>query len=535
MAKDINIHVKTPGAQQAKQQLNEVGKSSQRVGDKTASGHKQAADAVDKSTQKLTGMGRILSTLKGQVMSLVGAWLGLQGVRAIINWLIQKLERIAQLQKDIYQQSLTLAQIGQALEMQTGTRGMQQYWAQQAAMLQAAGGLAGPGVAQQMMVSADIAFQAQGGIKSPQILAMLAQFAPFIGAQQMAPEEVAKLFEFAGTAGITPTPEAYKKFFAQLQAGYTASKATVFGQYLMGLQKGVTPYMAMGGTLEPGISAFVGARAVSPNEALAATLVEQMTRLASGAYERPRKAMERELGVSWETMTMDERLNALLQYVGGIPEARRGEVLAAQGFPIELTSRIGTMVSPEAMGAMGAAGRVVGVAGAPQIDQLSQDYLQSVLGKERKAEAEASLVKLKAAPEFADWQTRLKKAQADFDVLLAKNQDRWIKDSIEPQVMAIEALQKELEEHIKTLPEGEGRERAEALRERIQKSLSYMVPFQYGLGIDVFPYAYPQGLAVGRGYEFTREFQQIVYDNSTNYYPRTGSDERGPRVGRDLR
>jgi len=548
MAKDVNIHVKTPGAPQAKQQLDGVGKAAQQVGQKTSEGQRQAGKATEKSTQKLTGMGRVLNTLKTQVMGLVGAWLGLQGVRAIINWLIEKLERMAQLQKDIYQQSLSLMQIGQALEMQTGTRGMQQYWAQQAAELQAAGGLAGPGVAQQMMVSADIAFAAQGGIKNQQVLSTLTQLAPFIGAQQMGPGEVAKLFEFAGTAGIAPTSEAYKDFFAKLQAGYTASKATIFGQYMLGLQKGGTPYMAMGGTLEETISAFVGARAVMPTEDLAGSLLEQIARLSGGAYEKPRKIMERKLGVSWEAMSMDGRLNTLLRYVGGIPEARRQQVLAAQGFPIELTTKVGMMVSPEAMRAKRAAGLAVGAAGAPQIDQLTQDYLQSVLGKERKTEAEAALTKLKAAPEFAGWQTRLKKAQANFDVILSKGQDRWIKDSIEPQVMAIESLKEELDRFIEITPQGERREKAIGLRDRIQLSLDYMIPFRKGrytslveeLAISPF---YPHKLATKRGYEFTEEFKAIQqsapvtvnynYHHDTIHNPVVGDRQIGPRFTQD--
>jgi len=525
MAKDVNIHIKTPGAGEAKQRLDEVGKAAEGVGGKTAAGQKRGADAIDKTTQKMSGMDRVLGSLKTAVLGFVGAYLGLEGVKKIITWLIEKLERIAQLQKDIYEKSLSFAQIGQALEMQTGTRGMQQYWAQQAAQLQAAGGLAGPGVAQQMMVSADIAFQAQGGIKAAQVMTMLTQLTPFIGAQQMGPEQVAKLFEFAGTAGIAPTPQAYKGFFAKLQAGYTASKATDFGQYMLGLQKGVTPYMSMGGGLEQGISAFVGARAVSPNEALAATLVEQVSRLASGAYERPRKALEQALGVRFESMTMDQRTMALLQYVGGIPEARRGQVLAAQGFPIELTSRIGMMVSPEATKAMAAARRTVGAAGAPAVDQLTQDYLQSVLGKEKVTAGEVALTQLEAAPEFADWQTRLKKSRADFDVLLARGQDRWIRDAIEPHVMALEQLLAEARAiPYEGLPEEEHL-RLKMLRVHLVQSIDAMSDITAGAALFYTP-----GMAARRGYEYTQEFERIINihnDYSTNYIPRIGAKDQG--------
>lgn len=534
MAKDINIHLKTQGAAQTKQQLEEVGKASQRVGEQTAAGQKRGADETEKTTQKISGMSRVLSSLKTQVMGLVGAYLGLQGVRAVVTWLIQKLERIAQLQKDIYQSSLSLAEMGQALEMQTGTRGMQMHWAQQVAGLQAAGALRGPGVAQQMMVSMDIALAAQGGIKNQQVMALAAQLAPFIGAAGLGPEEVSKLFEFAGTAGVPPTAEGYKDFFAKLQVGYTASKATVFGQYLLGLQKGVTPFMAMGGGLEKGISTFVGARAVSPNEALAATLVEQMARLASGAYERPRKAMERKLGISWEAISMDERLNALLQYVGGIPEARRGEVLAAQGFPIELTSRIGMMVSPEARGAMAGARGQVGAAAPAMIDELTRIYTESLLGRERATEAGIGLKKIIAAPEFADWQTRIKTARAEHEILVGKGRDRWIYDSLEPYVMAFEQMMAEIREIPSEAISKEEQSRIIMLYKRLNQSVT-------GMSTWLPATFYPKGLAEAEGYQYTQELQglqgrapmEIHYHNDQNYYPRVGSDERGPRFTQD--
>jgi len=530
MAKDVNIHIRTPGAQQAKQELDKLGKSAQQVGDKTAAGQKRGADETGKTTQKMSGMGRVLGSLKTAVLGFVGAYLGLQGVQKIITWLIQKLERIAQLQKDIYEKSLSFMEIGQALEMQTGTAGKQQFWAQQAAGLQAAGGLAAPGVAQQMMISADIAFQKQGGIKNQQVLSMLTQLAPFVGAQQLGPGEVAKLFEFAGTAGIAPTPEAYKKFFAQLQAGYTASKATIFGQYLLGLQKGGTPYMAMGGTLEETISAFVGARSVMPTEELAGSMLEQIARLSGGAYERPRKIMERELGVSWEAMSMDERLNTLLRYVGGIPEARRQQVLAAQGFPVELTTKVGMMVSPEAMKARRAAGQAIGIAGAPQIDQLTKDYLQSVLGKERITEAEIGLKKLVAAPEFAGWQTRLSKAEAQAKILAAEGRPREAFHPYAQYIIALEQLEKEAGEFLEALPEGPRRERAGQLISDIRYSIGLITedPLWAKFGI-VGPRA---------GLRYTQEFERIVevhYHNDINHYPRQGSDERGPRTPANIK
>jgi len=475
MAKDINIHLKTTGAARTKQQLRETGEAAKGVGEKTAAGHKQGAQATEQATQKMTGMGRVLNNLKSQVFAFVGAWLGMQAVQRALSYIITRLEKIQQLQKDIYQESVDLAEIGQALEFQTGTRGKQQWWTEQAIKLQQAGALATPETAQQMMVSMDIAFERLGGIQSEQVMELAMQLAPFVGAagaKGLGPEEVSKLFEFAGIAGIAPTEEAYKEYFAKLQAGYTASKAVDFGQFMMGLQKGGTAYMAMGGTLEEAISAFAGARAVMANEALAATLVEQIARLSGGAYERPRQAIERKLDVSWPELSMDERMYALLRYVGGIPEARRGEVLAKEGFPIELTTQIGKMVSPEAMRTMAATRERVAEATATMIEELTQAYLDSMLAQQRQTEAGIGQRAAEEGPVFAEWQIRLQSAQKEVEILAAKGQARAALHPYAAYIEALEQLQKDVSEFRQTLTDEIFQQKAQKLEDDIKFAIA---------------------------------------------------------------
>jgi len=488
MAKDINIHIKTRGAAQTKQQLEEVGKKSRQVGDKTAEGHKEGAAAVEKTTRKMTGMGRILGNLKSQVFGFFGAWLGIQSVERVVNWLIEKLEKIQRLQKEIYEKSVSLTEIGQTLETQTGTVGKQQWWAQQALQLQAAGGLASPEVAEQMMMSMDIAFQKQGGIRNRQIQELAKQLAPFVGAAGYGPEEVSKLFKFAGTAGIAPTEEAYKEYFAKLLSAYRASESTEPGLFLTGLQKGGTAYMAMGGTLEETLSAYSAAIAVTASEALAATLVEQIARLSAGAYEKPRKAIEQKLGVTWEKLSMDKRMQALLRYVESVPEASRGEVLAEQGFPVELSTQIGKMVSPKAKKTMESTREKVANATIESIELTMKSYMDSILAEHRKAEAQRAEKVLEAGPAFMTWQERLKDARQEFDITSAQGQDRWLRDSIEPQVLAIESLIKDLDKIYKTTSE-EQRPKVKQIRDGLESLLSLAKvmsfhPIAYKLGLD---------------------------------------------------
>jgi hypothetical protein len=519
MSKDVNIHVKTTGTPQTKQELDEVSGSANKLAQNIIEGQKKAGAATDESTQKLSGMGRILDNLATQAKSYIAAFIGWKAVQEILNWIIEKLERIARLQNEIYEKSLTFADIGQRIEFQTGTIGQQQYWTEQALKIQKAGALSSPAVAQQMMISADIAFAKQGGIKNQKILNMLTELSPFFGAAGLGPAETSEVFEFAGKAGIAPTTHAYKQYLAQLQAAFKASKATSFGEFMVGLRKGGSAYMEVGGTLTEALSTYSGARAVVANDELAATLVEQVARLSAGGYQKPRKVIEKALGVKWSELTMDQRTDALLQYVGSIPESQRVETLVAQGFRPELAMQIGKMVTPEAATTMDAARAAVLAATPAAAEQQNQAYLDSMLGKGRKTDVEIAEKQIKTGPKFADWQTRLKKAKAEHEILVAKGQDQMLmSDIVEPYVMAMEGLDKDLTALIGELPESERKKRATELQRRIQKSIINMQPGRW-LGLGILPsYGitkyYEKGGAARKGYRLTQEFNELIAEGS---------------------
>jgi len=507
LAKDVNIHLKTTGAEQTKQQLDNTGRAAKGVGDKTAEGAQKGAAATEQGTKKLGAMGRMLRSLRRQALSFIGAWLGLQAVIKLVNWLIAGLERVQQLQKDIYQRSLQLVEVGQALETQTGTRGQQQFWARQAVALQKAGGLVSPQVAEQMLISMDIAFADMGGIKDKQIRQLAKQLAPFVGAaggRGLGPAEVGQLFKFAGTAGLPPTPDAYKEYFAKLIAGYTSSESQDIGLFLSGLQKGGTAFLSMGGTLDEAISAYSSALAVTANEALAATLVEQIARLSGGAYQKPRQAIEQGLGVTWADLSMDERMGALLQHVEQLPEAQRIQTLTEQGFPAELTTQIGKMVSPKALRTMEATRQAVLGAQPQTIDSMTDAYLESMLGKERISQADIASKELRAGPGFADWQRRLNAIKKEHAINVAKGTDRWILNKLEPSVIALEQMRDQLDAFSADLPE-EYREQAAALRKRISDNIRMIPTFLPS------PQAAVEAIAAGKHEEVERLRQISIY------------------------
>jgi hypothetical protein len=539
--KDINLHVRAKDTEQTKKQIGDVGDAAQGLGKKTKEGQEQAGKETDKTSQKLAMQEKIFGSLKSQVTAFIVATLGIQGIKKLVDAVIARFERMSEVMRELYERALSLGEAGQALEFQTGTKGQQSAWASKAAGLQQAGGLPNIVSAQQMMVSADIAFGQQGGIKNPQIMAMLRQLAPFVGSAQLGGEEIGKVFEFAGAAGIEPTAEAYKDYFAKLQAGFTASKATNFGQFMTGLQKGATGYMAMGGSLDEAIAAFAMARAVTANEALAATLLEQATRLSGGAYAKPRKDIERTMGVKWQDLSMDERLSVLLKYVEKIPEAQRAQKLGEVGFPVELSTQLGKIVSPEAKKTLKATRQSVQASSAEDTDEQTQAYLRSIVGQAKSEEGRAAGETISGAEKFSSWQLRLKRNEERLKILQSTGQDRfWIRDAAEPTVMAMEEMINELEEALKDVsPDSELYQEIVDLKTRIQGVITTFTiePFRAYKGSPFLK---------KHAYEFEQELGDInkqidtetnapaepntvniTNDNSINYYPTVGQyDQR---------
>jgi len=392
-----------------------------------------------------------MSSLQASAGQLIASFAGLGAVTAMLKEMLDALKAIDVAQRQIYERSLGTGPLGQALEFQTGTVGRQQYWAETALAIQKAGALQSPQIAEQMLVSMDVAFSAQGGAKSRQVQDIAAQLAPFVGTAQLGPADVAKLFAFASAAGIAPTTEAYQDYFAQIRTGYTSSKSVDFGQFVTGLQQGGTAYLTQGGTLPEAISAYAGALAVTPSEPRAATLISQMSRLASGAMPKAREAMEAGLGVQWSALSFDERLAATLQYVSGLPEEERSALLAAAGFPTELIVEAGKLTSREAVAATSATRQKLAGASAADIRRLSGAYMETPMAAAYRGAAQRQLDATARGPGYADWQERLKQAESDFEMLTAEGRTKLlVADEAEVVTLALESLLADVQEYAAT-------------------------------------------------------------------------------------
>ena len=521
--KDVNIHVRAKETEQTKQALAQVAAQTQKMGLDTTQAHDRAGHAVQNHADKTSRLDSIISSVGGGVAKMVASFFGMSAV-------LGTLDRVATKFKEIESESGVWAPYaaGQSLENQTGTVGQQKQWSQFALNLQKAGGLQNIATATQMGISADIALGSSGGIKNPEVQKLLMELAPFVGANQIGPEEVTKLFNFANIAKVKPTAEGYKDYFAKLRAGFASSKATSFGEFMVGLQKGATGYLAGGGSLESGIGMFAASTSVMANADLAATLMEQMARLSEGAYEKPREQLEKYAGVKWASINSDQRSDVLLKYVKSLPPERRIEMLTSQGFPADLATGAAKLVSPEAISTMAAAKANVASASSTQVDDQAKAYLSSMAAKERSVEAGSAMGDFQLPEPVQAWQLRMKEAKSKFEHLKASRKDSaWYPDEIEPLAIALHGMVGDIEGLMAPLPE-DSPQRAELADTKKTLEARLVMLKRPNTSIP-----YMGELSAARGTAEGMNAQQVIinntYSNDMVYHPAVGTDDRGGR------
>ncbi len=543
---DVNIHLKTPGAQQTQQALDKTAASARKLGNDAEKGGRKGATGMGDLHKKSKDVDGLFSGLKEKVMGFVAAWVGLESVVKLLQGLVNSLTEIQRLQQSIHRENLQNLVVGQALEIQTGTVGKQQEWAKFATNLQESGGLTSIRAGEQMAVAMDIALQGKGGIQDAGVKKLANQLAPMFGSAQLGGGEIKKFFEFASTMGTEQTLPGYQFAFAQLMSGYRASKVSNFGDFMTSMQTGATSYLAGGGTPGAAISYYSAARSVMANEALAATLLEQATRLSSGAYEKPREALEAFVGRPWGDLSMDQRMDTLLAYTYNIPESERMQRLTAEGFPAELATGITKMVSPEAIEALRQTRTSVRAATPKNIKAQSEEYLKSVLGESYVIGGKAAGDKLEVGKKFGRWQNRLQRAKDKYESLAAVGQDKLtVPDKYEPHVIAYQEMYDELGVLIDSLKESDTPEakkilhKANILSGRISESIKNLGSLKGYVTPDFLQV--DQATAVHRGAGYSARLDQLQgeaapviinnYSSDINLYPTAGSDPANRNPG----
>jgi uncharacterized protein YoxC len=259
MAKDVNIKVKTEGAEQVQQDIVEIADSmdlmnsaAKKVGmdaskpiedlDEQLSGISDTADllgstmtetgdkveqALDKPAKKAGILDRVIGGIYSQATRMITGFLGLGAIVKLVDAIIAKFERIQQLQKEITEKTTAVSQVGQALEVATGTTGRQGFWTLQALETQRIGGLGSTEIAQSLMTQMNQAAAAHGGIRNARVMAAMQAIAPAFGAAGAGATDIEKIFASAAEAGITPADPRFISFVMQ-SLGVSGAQAAAY-------------------------------------------------------------------------------------------------------------------------------------------------------------------------------------------------------------------------------------------------------------------------------------------------------------------
>ncbi len=126
MGKDVNIHIKTPGAREGKRRLDDVGKSASGVGDKARHGGKQGAEGIDKlsrSTSSAQGkFAKFTSSMKSWAAGLIGIAATIRAVTGVIRINSQALIENAEIAERQQKKLLRLQYLGALYEERPGLR-----------------------------------------------------------------------------------------------------------------------------------------------------------------------------------------------------------------------------------------------------------------------------------------------------------------------------------------------------------------------------------------------------------------------------
>lgn len=120
MAKDINIHLKTTGGARSKQELDEFGKSSKKVGETVGKGGKRGADGMDKmssSAGKAQGrFSKLGSSIKSWAAGLVGITAVIAGITSAIRIQSEAMKEHARIASEQQKKLLALQTMGTIYE-----------------------------------------------------------------------------------------------------------------------------------------------------------------------------------------------------------------------------------------------------------------------------------------------------------------------------------------------------------------------------------------------------------------------------------
>jgi len=533
--KDINIHVRAEGIEQTKQQVEVVATTLYDYYKAMGDAGNQVEDSTKKASGGLLGMGRILDNITNQVSGFVFGWLSMRGALKILDLFNQKLQKMLDLSKEFYDKTLQIQQVGQSLEFQTSTVGQQRQWGMKALDVQKAGGFADIATAKTLMDAVEVTYKDKGGIKNEQIFNFTKRLAPLTGAAGLNQEGISSLFRIAEQAKVPADINAWNTMVAKIIAGAAGGKMT-FDEFLAntGTGTGFTNYLTLGGSLDKAISLYAAAGNVSANKKTGNSLLDLVVQISTSQNKDAAKVIERFAGKPFKDIKLDEQADTVLKYLNSLDPSQRVKILTKNQFPSP--ADLSKLATPQAQQIIESTQKEIAAADVNNIEAVRKAYQKSEVYKEQAAKVDIEKQKAAMSPEEQAWQRRLTTAKGQFDILAQKSQDRlFIRDKLEPTVMAYEQIAKEAEQIMESAPKGsEQYKEAKLLRDYTMITIQTLT----GPVEQVFPPAqrqlYQKGVKIsGQLEQFQsaepNEPNSIIinnnYDSSTHYHPSVGETE----------
>lgn len=431
--KDINIKLNLRGGKETAEGLKKTGVAGKQAGEQIAHGQKKATDSVEHASKKVSKFSDIVGGLRTAVVGWVAGFAGLAGATKLLDMVAERLTKISNLLKEIHQNNLSLQEIGQQLELQTGTVGKQKFWSKKAGQVQQKGSLSNPNQASQILTALDINYGLDSG-KNKQTMQLAEDIAPLFGASNMGPAEIQQFFSLAKTAGVKPNIQEFQKFYAQTRSAFTKGDANDFGKYLEGLNTGTQGYIQAGAGLEEAAAMYNQALSVYPgNTAAAATLAQNITKLSAGAYEKPRKAIEKNLGVKWDQLSPSEQVDALVEFTNSVPENKRVQYLVEAGFEPGYAKDLVNFSSPNAQAKSKDTAKSVESAKVDDTVEFVEAYKKTPLAASRSIEAEKNIRDVEIGNEYADWNNEVERKKQELEKQIIEGKDKFWVDPL-PQL-----------------------------------------------------------------------------------------------------
>jgi len=385
MPHEVNIHIKTPGADKAKQDIDEVTRATKKSGDATS----QAGTQARQASGKMKLLGSAVNQLKSYLVGLAG----ISGLLAFFKSWLEHIKEITEAQDKLVESTKGLDQAAKSLASQAnvmGVPGGMEAARQQVATILESGVLGSWEQAEAVAVAAHSAFGTSGQLLTPEQLDIAGVVAGFAQRKDVSDRGIDDLFKVLDALGATGSAEAAQHRISQLSTVQQASKIKDFELFISSAIKSIVPAIKYGATPEMAMAQFASALDVSASGDLAAQKTEQ----AAALMQNP-KIVEAVSGaadisaVAFRDLPYDQRISLFSNWIAANAATGAGQQrLLKAGLSPEQLGRMLTLYNRDQLPRVGMFYQLAGSATAQQLVEEAAGYAQTVQGQ---IEAEQSL------------------------------------------------------------------------------------------------------------------------------------------------